>query len=136
MTEPDMTCHELVELVTEYLEDAMAPEERARRSLAEQIRGSGRFVMQHDGEEALHAATLRALEEAAARRMRSYARLPPQDKAIAIAAWTGLDRDAISAAMYHQRLRDSRELRRTVALLETARRHILVEHPRALHGRH
>ena len=30
MTEPEMTCHELVELVTEYLEEAMAPSERAR----------------------------------------------------------------------------------------------------------
>ena len=27
---PEITCHELVELVTEYLENAMAPEERAR----------------------------------------------------------------------------------------------------------
>lgn len=112
-----------------------APQELARRSLAEQIVGSGRFVLQHDGEEALHAATLRALEEAAARRMRHYSRLAANERADAIAAWTGLDRGAISAAMYHQRLRDSRELRRTVALLETARRHILVEHPRALHGR-
>jgi predicted anti-sigma-YlaC factor YlaD len=30
MSEQEMTCHELVELVTEYLEDAMAPAERAR----------------------------------------------------------------------------------------------------------
>jgi predicted anti-sigma-YlaC factor YlaD len=30
MTGPEMTCHELVELVTEYLEDAMVPSERAR----------------------------------------------------------------------------------------------------------
>jgi predicted anti-sigma-YlaC factor YlaD len=30
MTAQDMTCHELVELITEYLENAMAPEERAR----------------------------------------------------------------------------------------------------------
>lgn len=33
MTEPEMTCHELVELVTEYLEGAMAPAERARLEL-------------------------------------------------------------------------------------------------------
>lgn len=30
MTEPEISCHELVELVTEYLEEAMAPSERAR----------------------------------------------------------------------------------------------------------
>jgi anti-sigma factor RsiW len=30
MTTNDMACRELVELVTEFLEDALAPEERAR----------------------------------------------------------------------------------------------------------
>jgi predicted anti-sigma-YlaC factor YlaD len=30
MTEPEITCHELVELVTEYLEEAMELAERAR----------------------------------------------------------------------------------------------------------
>ena len=33
MSEQEMTCHELVELVTEYLEEAMAPAERARLEL-------------------------------------------------------------------------------------------------------
>jgi predicted anti-sigma-YlaC factor YlaD len=33
MTEPEITCHELVELVTEYLEEAMAPSDRARLDL-------------------------------------------------------------------------------------------------------
>jgi predicted anti-sigma-YlaC factor YlaD len=33
MIEPEITCHELVELVTEYLEEAMAPAERARLEL-------------------------------------------------------------------------------------------------------
>ena len=33
MSEPEITCHELVELVTEYLEEAMAPAERARLEL-------------------------------------------------------------------------------------------------------
>jgi predicted anti-sigma-YlaC factor YlaD len=30
MTEPEITCHQLVELVTEYLEGTMEPSERAR----------------------------------------------------------------------------------------------------------
>ena len=30
MAGPEMTCHELVELVTEYLEDAMTPAARAQ----------------------------------------------------------------------------------------------------------
>lgn len=33
MTEPEMTCHELVELVTEYLEDAMVVSDRQRLEL-------------------------------------------------------------------------------------------------------
>jgi predicted anti-sigma-YlaC factor YlaD len=33
MIEPEITCHELVELVTDYLEEAMAPAERARLEL-------------------------------------------------------------------------------------------------------
>ena len=33
MTEPEMTCRELVERVTEYLEGAMPPAERARLEL-------------------------------------------------------------------------------------------------------
>ena len=30
MTEPEITCHQLVELVTEYLEEAMEPAEQAQ----------------------------------------------------------------------------------------------------------
>lgn len=33
MSDREMTCHELVELVTEYLEQAMEPAERARLEL-------------------------------------------------------------------------------------------------------
>ena len=33
MTEPEITCHQLVEMVTEYLEDAMEPAERDRLEL-------------------------------------------------------------------------------------------------------
>jgi predicted anti-sigma-YlaC factor YlaD len=39
MTEPEMTCHELVELVTEYLEDAMAASDRQR--LEQHLSGCG-----------------------------------------------------------------------------------------------
>ena len=42
-----------------------AASETARRSLAEQIRGTGQFVLRHGGGEALHAAAVRALNEAA-----------------------------------------------------------------------
>jgi hypothetical protein len=50
----------------------IAATETARRSLAEQIRGTGQFALRFGGGEALHAATLRALRDAAIRRVPSY----------------------------------------------------------------
>ena len=54
----------------------VAPGERVRRSLAEQIRGTGRFAVRVGGGAALVAAAQRALHEAAARRIAGYERLP------------------------------------------------------------
>ena len=50
----------------------VAVTQTARRSLAEQIRGTGQFALRFGGGEALHAATLRALRDAAIRRVPSY----------------------------------------------------------------
>ena len=68
----------------------------ARRSLAEQIRGTGQFALRYGDGESLHAASLRALTEAATRRVPGYARLSPSDQAAALARLTGFDRDAFS----------------------------------------
>jgi hypothetical protein len=97
----------------------------ARRSLAEQIRGTGEFAVRQGDGEALHAAALRALVEAAARRVPGYARLPPAEQAASLARLTGFDRDAFSAAAHHAGLRTASQLRHTIAFLETARREIL-----------
>jgi len=97
----------------------------ARRSLAEQIRGTGLFALRHGDGESLHAASLRALTEAATRRVPGYARMPAPDRAAALATLTGFERDAFSAAAYHAGLRTPSELRQTIAFLETARREIL-----------
>jgi len=103
-----------------------APSVAARRSLAEQIRGTGRFALRHGGSESLHAACVRALEEAARRRVKSYAELPGGERATALAGITGLNRNALGSAV--SRRPDGRtpsELRRAIALVEAARRHIL-----------
>jgi hypothetical protein len=97
----------------------------ARRSLAEQIRGTGQFAVREGDGESLHAATLRALSEAAARRIPGYVRMPQAERAAALAGLTGFDRDAFSAAALHAGLRTPGELRQTIAFLETARRQIL-----------
>jgi hypothetical protein len=99
----------------------------ARRSLADQIRGSGRFALRYGGQ-ALHAAGVRALDEAARRRISHYASLKLHERSAALARVTGFDREALFAAVGLSSLRPSGELHRTLALLEAARREILRRH--------
>lgn len=105
-----------------------APLQAARRSLAEQIRGTGQFALRHGSGDALHAASVRALDEAAARRVAGYARLSAKERGTALAELTGLDRHALLKAIHHEGARRTTELRDTIALLEAARRLTLVEH--------
>ena len=106
----------------------------ARRSLAEQITGTGQFALRHGSGESLHAACVRALDEAARRRIGGYATLPASAAAAALARLTGFDRHVILTAVYHPRLRRPGELRGTLSLLETARRRMLTCRTRTSHG--
>ena len=111
------------------------PPEPARRSLAEQIRGTGRFALRHGGGESLHAAAVRALDEAARRHVPAYARLRPDERLDALARLTPFDRSALAAAIHHAGRRRAHELRDTIALIETARRGIgATTPPGAPHG--
>lgn len=94
-----------------------------RRSIAEQLRGTARFL-QHNGADALHAAQVRALDEAAQNHLRDYARLERTARAKAIAQATGLDEAHLARALDRKLKRSERELPPTLALLETARRHL------------
>ncbi len=94
----------------------------ARRSLAEQIRGTGRFALRHGGGEALQAACARALDEAATRRVSGYQHLNARERATRVAALTGVDRDGLTAALHHPGMRNADELRHTIEFLENARR--------------
>ena len=111
-----------------------APPATARRSLAEQIRGSGQFALRHGGGEPLLAAAGRALDEAAQRRIPGYVRLSTKARASALAQLTGFDLHALAAAIHGARLRRPQELRSTIALLEAARRQTLIERTRFSHG--
>jgi hypothetical protein len=102
-----------------------APADAPRRSMAEQIRGTGRFVLQHGDGAPLHAASVRALTEAARRRIPAYARLPRPQRAKALGRFTGMDGDAIVSAIENVSKRRSSELHNTLSLLETARRQLL-----------
>jgi hypothetical protein len=97
----------------------------ARRSLADQIRGSGRFALQYGDGRSLHGACVRALEEAARRRISGYASLEPNEQSAALARVTSFDRESLAAAIHHPRMRTAGELHRSIALLEAARRETL-----------
>ena len=106
----------------------------ARRSLAEQIRGSGEFALRHGSGDSLHAAVVRALTEAVSRRVPGYLRLPPQEQTAALARLAGMDSGSLAAALHHLAARRAERLRNALALLETARRRALTQHPRSSDG--
>jgi len=102
-----------------------APTDTARRSLAEQIRGTGQFAIRLGDGKALHAAAVRALQEAARRRIAGYERMAQDDRIAAIARKTGLEHEALASALNHLGARRKADLAQTIALVETARRRIL-----------
>lgn len=99
----------------------------ARRSVAEQIRGTASFIFQRDSA-ALHRAQLRALEQAARSRVRDHDRLDRRSRAEAIAKATALDPNELARAMDPGLKRTRRELLATLALLETAARRLTMNH--------
>ena len=98
--------------------------ESARRSVAEQIRGAAQFALRFREGDALHAAAVRALDEAGERRIAAYRRLSAPQRALAVARHTGLDADLVASAVAHTTQR-SQALAQRIALLETARRQLL-----------
>lgn len=97
----------------------------ARRSIAEQIRGSAQFIARH-GAGALHDAQRRALTETARTRIQGFEALTPAQRAQAIARVTALDAAALVRAMDPAAPAPSgRHAGALLALLETARRRLL-----------
>lgn len=98
----------------------LAPPPRLRRSISEQVRGMGAYLHRH-GRDALLAAQQRALDEAAAKQLRGYGRLPLMERAAAVSAATGVARDELYTAMA-SRFCTRAELPARLHALETARR--------------
>jgi hypothetical protein len=111
----------------------VAPAQRARRSLAEQILGTGRFAVRVGGGAALLAAARRSLHEAAVRRIVGYERQPGVEQISAVARLAAVDADALAAAMDPQSQRPM-ELRAKLALLESARRQLVSGSQWSKHG--
>jgi hypothetical protein len=104
-----------------------------RRSLGEQIRGTGRFALHYDGGEPLHAAMARAVDEAARRRVAGWAVREAPDRVGALARLAGVAPAALETALHDSRARSPHELRHTLALLETVRRALTLQ-KRTGHG--
>jgi hypothetical protein len=113
----------------------VAPAERARRSLAEQILGTGRFAVRVGGGAALVAAAQRALNEAATRRIVGYERLPVAEQVAAVARLAGAEAAALAAAMEPSNGQRSPELRAKLAQLEAARRQLISGSRWSKHGK-
>ena len=97
----------------------------ARRSLGEQIRGTGWFTVRHGGGAALRTAAVRALFETARRRIVRFDSLPAEERVNALARVSKTDPGALAEAINFSGPRRPGDLRDTLALLETARRTIL-----------
>jgi hypothetical protein len=108
---------------------AAAPE-KARRSLAEQIRGTGEFTLRYGGGRALHAALVRALREAAIRRLPAYDRMSTEDRVAAVSKLTGVLAGELGPALSYTGARSLHELRNAIAVLETARRRLTMKKAR------
>jgi hypothetical protein len=106
----------------------LAPSASAhRRSMAEQVRGTARFLHMH-GPKALHAAQLRALHESAARQLPRFSQLEPARRTAEIARITGLDARALDRAQA-DRARNPAVLAADLELIETARRRLDAREP-------
>ena len=105
----------------------MAVPTRLRRSIAEQVRGLGHYL-QREGREALLIAQQRALDEAAAKQLQGYRKLPNSQRAHAIAAATSMDGVALSIAL-HDKTCPRAALPARLQLLESARRLLLNRNP-------
>ena len=108
--------------------------EAARRSLAEQIRGTATFALRIGGGESLYEAALRAFTAAAQKRISGFTALDSGGRAAAVARLTGLDATALATAMTAVDFRRLNELRSTIALLEAARRQLQMRSTGPSHG--
>ena len=101
---------------------------RARRSMGEQVHGTGQFIAGTDPQ-ALHAATRQAFDDAARVRMENYAQLTDSDRIHALAALLApaavLDKEALMAALRPGPKSTPAQWLAAISLIEQARRSLL-----------
>ena len=105
-----------------------APPPQARRSMGEQVRGTGQFIAGTDPQ-ALHAATRQAFDDAARVRIEDYAQLTDSDRIHALAALLAptavLDKEALMAALRPGPKSTPAQWLAAISLIEQARRSLL-----------
>jgi hypothetical protein len=101
---------------------------RARRSMGEQVHGTGQFIASTDPQ-ALHAATRQAFDDAARVRIENYAQLTESDRIHALSALLAptsvLDKEALMAAFRPGPKSTPAQWLAAIALIEQARRSLL-----------
>lgn len=97
----------------------------SRRSLAEQIRGTGQFVLRVGGGRALHAAMVRALHEAARLRIPKYEGMTPEDRIEAVARIAQLAPEQLAETINFSGQRRPHDFKNAVALLDIARSRVI-----------
>lgn len=95
----------------------------ARRSMAEQVRGTAAYLLRH-GPAALHRAQWRALDEAAHAQLPGWRRLPPERRAAVLARHAELPPAELDKACDPAVAREPAAMGRALALMEAARRRI------------
>jgi len=96
-----------------------------RRSMREQVRGTGRFLYAH-GRQALYTAQWRALHEAAEQHVPDWAMMDTTARAAAVARATGLPEAELTAALQSATSSQADTVTLyTLSLLEHARRRLL-----------
>ena len=113
----------------------VAPSETARRSLAEQILGTGRFAVRVGRGAALVGAAKRAVHEAASRRIAGYERLSAAAQVAAVAGLAGVPAAELGVAMNAILSQRPLELRGRLALLESVRRQLVSRNHWSKHGK-
>ena len=101
---------------------------RARRSMGEQVQGTGQFIAGTDPQ-ALHAATRQAFDDAARVRFENYAQLTDSERIHALAALLAptavLDKESLMAAFRPGPKSTPAQWLAAIALIEQARRSLL-----------
>lgn len=96
-----------------------------RRSLASQLWGTGRFLATSGDGRSLHAASARALDEAAKQTLIGFHGIAQGDSVTGLATLGGIERDSLAFALDPAARRSPPRLRADLLLLERLRRLVL-----------